>query len=51
MAVQKLEEEISNLVYSNNIYAKIDRPAGVVKFGKKEPPEMTLNKWSKNVGK
>ncbi|UKK01784.2 26S proteasome non-ATPase regulatory subunit 12 [Theileria orientalis] len=49
--VQKLEEEISNLVYSNNIFAKIDRPAGIVKFGKKQQPEVVLNKWSNSVGK
>nr|PVC50672.1 26S proteasome non-ATPase regulatory subunit 12 [Theileria orientalis] len=49
--VQKLEEEISNLVYTNNIFAKIDRPAGIVKFGKRQQPEVVLNKWSNSIGK
>lgn len=45
------EKQLSELVVSKAVAAKIDRPAGVVTFGKKETPEQVLNGWAGNIAK
>jgi len=43
------EKFISDLVVSKSIFAKIDRPAGIVTFRKRKDANEFLNEWSSNV--
>ena len=43
------ERSISTLVSDGTMYAKIDRPAGIVSFDKPKPPEETLSDWAANI--
>lgn len=43
------ESYISELVTSKTIYARIDRPAGVVSFMRKRDADDVLNEWSSDV--
>ncbi|KAF4124423.1 26S proteasome regulatory subunit N5 [Geosmithia morbida] len=43
------EKYISQLVTAKTIYAKIDRPAGVVNFAKPRDADDVLNEWSHNM--
>jgi len=43
------EKHVSQLVVKGTIYAKIDRPLGVVAFRKTETPNDVLNKWSSDI--
>uniref|UniRef100_A0A7S0WTH9 PCI domain-containing protein n=1 Tax=Chlamydomonas leiostraca TaxID=1034604 RepID=A0A7S0WTH9_9CHLO len=45
------EKHLADMVVSKAVAAKIDRPAGVVSFGKREAPEELLNGWSSNISK
>ena len=45
------EKHVSDMVVAAALYAKIDRPAGVVRFAKRQDPDELLNKWSKNLAK
>ncbi|CAJ0650772.1 14813_t:CDS:2 [Entrophospora sp. SA101] len=40
---------LSKLVVSKTIYAKIDRPAGIVSFAEPKDPNQVLNDWSNNI--
>lgn len=42
---------LSRLVTSKTVYAKIDRPAGIVTFVKPKSGDEVLNEWSSDVGK
>ena len=46
---QESEEFLSNLVTSKTVYAKIDRPAGIVTFRPVKDANDILNEWSHNV--
>lgn len=48
---KEAEAELSELVCSKFIYAKIDRPAGEIKFGQKQTYTDRLNDWSTNITK
>lgn len=43
------EEFLSKLVVSKTIYAKIDRPAGIVSFAKSKHANEVLNEWSQDI--
>jgi len=43
------EKFISDLVVSKSIFAKIDRPTGIVSFRKRKDANEFLNEWSVNV--
>ncbi len=43
------EELLSNLVVSKTIYAKIDRPAGIISFVAPQDPNGILNDWADNI--
>ncbi|RKO94070.1 hypothetical protein BDK51DRAFT_19523 [Blyttiomyces helicus] len=43
------EEFLSNLVVNKTIYAKIDRPAGIITFVARKDPNAILNEWSTNI--
>lgn len=48
-ACEKVEMEISAMVHMKTIEAKINRPEGVIKFGKCKQPDTLLNKWAKDI--
>eukprot|EP01087_Luapelamoeba_hula_P001952 TRINITY_DN1173_c0_g1_i1.p1 TRINITY_DN1173_c0_g1~~TRINITY_DN1173_c0_g1_i1.p1 ORF type:complete len:466 (-),score=98.64 TRINITY_DN1173_c0_g1_i1:67-1464(-) len=43
------EQFISKMVSSASVYAKIDRPKGIVSFTKRKEPNEVLNNWSHDV--
>lgn len=43
------ERELSEMVTSGSVYARIDRPAGVVTFKRPQQPNELLNDWSGNI--
>lgn len=47
--LQDTEEFLSKLVVSKTIYARIDRPAGVVSFQVKKDANQILNGWSNDI--
>jgi 26S proteasome regulatory subunit N5 len=40
-----LEQEIANMVSDGTVFAKIDRPADIVRFQAKQSPESILTDW------
>ena len=44
------EKELSALVSDGDLFAKIDRPAGIVSFTPRVSPEETLSAWSSDIG-
>jgi len=48
--VDTTEKHIAELVSDKKVYAKIDRPAGIIDFKKKESPDAVLNAWSSDIG-
>jgi len=44
-----VEERISDLVTKGSIYARIDRPGGIISFRKPSDPINSLNDWKSNV--
>ncbi len=51
LSEEETESYIAELVSSGQLYAKIDRPAGIVNFARPETPATLLNAWSHDVGK
>lgn len=51
MSVDEAEKHVADLVVAKAISAKVDRPAGIVRFGKRQAAEDTLNTWASNIGK
>jgi 26S proteasome regulatory subunit N5 len=49
LAPEETEKYISELVTAKTIYARIDRPAGVVSFAKPSDADDVLNEWSWNM--
>lgn len=49
LPLSEAEKFISDLVSSKTIFAKIDRPAGVVSFRKRKDPNDVLNEYSSSV--
>jgi len=49
LSVDESEEFLSNLVTSKTVFAKIDRPAGIVTFRPIKDANDILNEWSHNV--
>ncbi len=50
-AAPQAERQLSELVVSKAVAAKVDRPAGIVTFGARQRPDQVLNSWSGNIGK
>lgn len=44
------EKHLSELVVAKAVVAKIDRPSGIITFGKRGVAEEVLNAWSGNIG-
>ena len=51
MCCLQTEKNVSDMVVSAAIHAKIDRPAAILKFAKRQSPDELLNKWSSNLAK
>lgn len=45
------EKQLSDMVVSKALEAKIDRPAGIVRFSHRQEPAEALNKWSASITK
>lgn len=45
------EKQLSEMVVGKALEAKIDRPAGVVRFSHRAGPVEALNKWSRSIAK
>jgi 26S proteasome regulatory subunit N5 len=46
---EETEKYISELVTGKTIYARIDRPAGIISFAKPRDADDVLNEWSSNM--
>ncbi|KAJ3217580.1 26S proteasome non-ATPase regulatory subunit 12 [Dinochytrium kinnereticum] len=46
---KEAEDFLSSLVVNKTIFARIDRPAGVITFVPKKDPNKVLNDWSHNI--
>ncbi|KIJ24766.1 hypothetical protein M422DRAFT_778410 [Sphaerobolus stellatus SS14] len=51
LSTQQTEETLSRLVTSGSIWARIDRPAGIVNFVQKRSAEDVMNEWSSDMNK
>ncbi|KND02822.1 proteasome regulatory particle lid subunit RPN5 [Spizellomyces punctatus DAOM BR117] len=49
LSPSETEEFLSNLVVKKTIWARIDRPAGIVSFQQRKDPNAVLNEWSTNI--
>lgn len=49
ISFQESEKVLSDLVTSKTVYAKIDRPAGIVVFRPPEDVSDTMNNWSRDI--
>jgi len=47
----KVEKRLSDMVVSKALHAKIDRPAGFVRFQTAVEASDVLNSWSRNMAK
>jgi len=47
--IQETEKHLSRLVVSGSVFAKIDRPHGIIAFKKAEQPTDVLNTWSADI--
>lgn len=48
---QQAEETLSRLVVAGTVWARIDRPAGIVNFRNKRSAEDVMNDWSSDMQK
>lgn len=51
LTVPQTEEVLARLVVSGTIWARIDRPAGVINFRAKRTAEDVMNDWSSDMQK
>ncbi|KAI8924944.1 hypothetical protein BC831DRAFT_463209 [Entophlyctis helioformis] len=49
LSAAETEEFLSNLVVNKTIYARINRPAGIINFVSPKDPNTILNDWSQNI--
>lgn len=47
----RLESEIAGMVSDGSVYAKIDRPADIVRFAAAKNPEAILSDWAADIDK
>lgn len=50
LPAQEVEDVISKLVVSKVVYAKMDRPTGIITFAAPKDPNEILNEYSTNIG-
>jgi 26S proteasome regulatory subunit N5 len=46
-----LEQEISSMVSSGSVHAKMDRPKDIIRFSKTKTPEAVLTEWAADIDK
>lgn len=51
LSPQETEDTLSRLVVSKTIWARIDRPTGVITFRNKKTAEDVMNEWSSDMQK
>ena len=51
LPADRLEMEIAAMVSDGTVYAKIDRPADIVRFEKPKSPEAILSDWAGDIDK
>ncbi|KAL4423423.1 hypothetical protein ABPG77_010001 [Micractinium sp. CCAP 211/92] len=51
LTADEAEKHLSDLVVGGSLVAKIDRPAGVIRFGRRKGPGEALDSWSGNIGR
>jgi len=51
LSLKQTEEILSRLVVSGTVWARIDRPAGIVNFRSKRSAEEVMNDWSSDMQK
>ncbi|KAJ7293085.1 hypothetical protein C8J57DRAFT_1268083 [Mycena rebaudengoi] len=51
LSQKETEETIARLVVAGTIWARIDRPAGIVNFRNQRSPEEVMNDWSSDMQK
>jgi 26S proteasome regulatory subunit N5 len=51
LTTQQTEETLSRLVVSKTVWARIDRPSGVITFRSKRNAEDIMNDWSSDMQK
>lgn len=49
LTAQQTEETLARLVVSKTVWARIDRPAGIVNFTPKRSAEDVMNDWSSDM--
>ncbi|KAI2511500.1 COP9 signalosome complex subunit 7 [Fragilaria crotonensis] len=47
----QLEREVSNMVSAGDLYAKMDRPADIIRFAQNQTPESILSEWASDIDK
>ena len=45
------EKHLSDMVVAKALSARMDRPAGVIKFAQRKAPAELLNGWARNIGR
>lgn len=51
LSMKEVEQVLSRLVVDGSVYAKIDRPTGIVSFQSRKSAEDVMNEWSSDVSK
>jgi 26S proteasome regulatory subunit N5 len=51
LSPDRLEKEIAIMVSEGGVYARIDRPADIVRFASPKAPEEILTNWSSDIDK
>ncbi|EIW86896.1 26S proteasome non-ATPase regulatory subunit 12 [Coniophora puteana RWD-64-598 SS2] len=49
LSAKQTEETLARLVVSGSIWARIDRPAGIINFRKRQDAEDVMNEWSSDM--
>ena len=50
LSMEKMEEQLCEMVTKKQVYARIDRPAGIITFEAPKTANEMLNDWSGNIG-
>jgi len=50
LSEKETEKYVSDMVSNGSVWAKIDRPKGIINFRKRKDPSDVLNTWSHDVG-
>jgi len=50
LSMEKMEEELCEMVSKSQVFARIDRPKGIITFAAPKTANEMLNDWSGNIG-